>query len=264
MHAPAVRHESRLRLFALSIVRAGALLAALALIPAPCKARQPAPQVGESGAAAECRILALTNALRERAGVPPLRLERRLSRAARWLARDMAANDYLSHTDRRGRFIDERIPACGYDDYTAIGENLGGGQTTAEEVVACWMRSPSHRANLLSPQFSEMGAALACSRASRYRNCWVQEFGSRTSLSPQESDGEVTTRSLTLPAATSAEAWQQRMRSRSATICGSARQANKRPSTLLLALRPGRHALRAEADVEAMLSSDAAALLCLQ
>ena len=106
------------------------------------------------------RVVQLTNEIRVQHGLAPLQINAALTRSAQWMAQDMVQHDYLRHTDFTGREINPRLPEFGYDGYQEIGENIAGGQVTPEEVVADWMRSPGHRANLLNPAFREIGFAF--------------------------------------------------------------------------------------------------------
>jgi uncharacterized protein YkwD len=131
-----------------------------------------------------CRIVHLTNQVRARYRLAPLQVHPALVRSARWMAQDMAEHDYLRHTDFLGREIDPRLPSFGYGDYSEIGENIAGGQLTAEEVVADWMRSPGHRANMLNPTFREIGVAHFKGGHSHFKHYWVQDFGVRSESFP--------------------------------------------------------------------------------
>lgn len=63
--------------------------------------------------------------------------------------------------------------------WTAMAENIAAGQSRPEDVVRTWMESPSHRANLLSPQFREVGAGYYFSGSSTYGHYWTLELGAR-------------------------------------------------------------------------------------
>lgn len=130
------------------------------------------------------RVVQLTNEIRARYGLAPLQIHPALVRSARWMARDMVQHDYLRHTDFLGREIDPRLPSFGYGDYSEIGENIAGGQLTPEEVVAGWMRSPGHRANVLNPTFREIGVAHFQGGHTHYKHYWVQDFGVRSEFYP--------------------------------------------------------------------------------
>lgn len=130
------------------------------------------------------RVVQLTNEIRAVYGLAPLQVHPALIHSAQWMARDMVQHNYLCHTDSLGREIDPRLPGFGYSDYREIGENIAGGQLTAEEVVADWMRSPGHRANLLNPTFREIGVAHFNGDHTHFKHYWVQDFGTRSDTYP--------------------------------------------------------------------------------
>ena len=130
------------------------------------------------------RVVQLTNQIRVQHGLAPLQVHSSLEKSARWMAQDMVQHNYLRHTDFLGREIDPRLPECGYEDYREIGENIAGGQLTPEEVVTDWMRSPGHRANLLNPNFREIGVAHLFGSHTHYKHYWVQDFGMRSDSYP--------------------------------------------------------------------------------
>ena len=150
-------------------VPAGAVAAAET---ARAAASAPMAAVAASPGPALAAALAEINRLRARAGVPALALNPKLTAAAQGHADDMAAHGYFSHTGRDGRTFGQRIRAAGYADYTALGENIARGQPGWYAAIASWMRSPGHRANMLSPSFKDIGLG----GRSRY---WVQDFGTR-------------------------------------------------------------------------------------
>ena len=129
-------------------------------------------------------LIELTNVERVKAGLAPVKRQDDLSRAARWQAEDMASGNYFDHKDHLGRHIEPRLPDFGYVGYCALGENIAGGQTSPAEVVAGWMKSPGHRANLLNPDFREVGVAYVHAPNSEYQDYWVQDFGSRSEVFP--------------------------------------------------------------------------------
>ncbi len=68
----------------------------------------------------------------------------------------------------------ERAIEAGYV-FRIIGENLAGGQRTADEVVADWMASPGHRDNILAPHWTETGVGIRT--GGHFGVYWVQMFG---------------------------------------------------------------------------------------
>ena len=99
-----------------------------------------------------------------------------LAQAALGHSRDMANNDYFSHGAPGGSQVSDRASQAGYR-WQRIGENIAAGQGSAEQVVAGWLASPGHCANIMNPGFTEMGAAYATSQGSAAGIYWTQVFG---------------------------------------------------------------------------------------
>lgn len=133
---------------------------------------QPYSVAGVEWAVAE--VLALTNAERAAAALPPLTADRRLAVAAQAHSADMVGRDFYAHTTPEGREPWDRARSAGAP-HRAIGENIACGQRTPAEVVRGWMNSPGHRANILTPGFTHLGVGYATGgRAGTY---WTQVFG---------------------------------------------------------------------------------------
>ena len=60
--------------------------------------------------------------------------------------------------------------------YRTAGENIAAGQRTSQQVVDEWMASPGHRANILNPNYTEIGVALYYDSSDPYEYNWVQLF----------------------------------------------------------------------------------------
>lgn len=103
-------------------------------------------------------------------GLGPVRLDPALSAMAQRQADAMARANSLSH-DVGGSFS-SRVNAAGLDTVRA-GENLGGGYYSTEEAFAGWQKSSGHNANLLMPQATRFGIALAKDPATEYRVYWA-------------------------------------------------------------------------------------------
>jgi uncharacterized protein YkwD len=130
-------------------------------------------------------ILRLTNEARSSArtcgqqrypAAPLLNWNVRLAEAAHVHSADMARRNVLSHAGPTGREVGSRAETAGYD-WRGIGENIATGQGSPERVVAGWLTSPTHCANLLNPSFTEMGAAYALNMDSDSGIFWTQVFG---------------------------------------------------------------------------------------
>lgn len=111
--------------------------------------------------------LCLLNRVRARHGLPRLRLNAKLSRAARRHSRDMVRHRYFAHDSLSGRSPFERMRATHYVPRSAswwLGENIGWGSGSLAEPIAmvrAWMHSPPHRANILSRHFRDIGIGIA-------------------------------------------------------------------------------------------------------
>ncbi|MEO5845226.1 MAG: CAP domain-containing protein [Caldimonas sp.] len=132
-------------------------------------------------------VLRLVNEARRRGGVcgtrrfaaaAPLAWSDSLAAAALAHRQDMAAHDYFDHVDRRGSAVAERARRHGYP-WRVIGENIAAGQGAPQQVVAGWLASPGHCANVLSPDFREMATAYALNPQAAMEIYWTQVFGSR-------------------------------------------------------------------------------------
>jgi uncharacterized membrane protein YgcG len=86
----------------------------------------------------------------------------------------MATHDTLSHTGSDGSQLSDRISAAGYE-FRASAENIAYNYTDPAAVMAGWMGSPGHRANILNENYCEMGVGLAYSDTNQ--PYWTQNFG---------------------------------------------------------------------------------------
>jgi len=104
-------------------------------------------------------LLLLTNLKRQEKGLPPLIMNSQLTQAAYQKAKDMFSKNYWAHVAPDGTTPWVFIRGSGYD-YVYAGENLARGFTTSNDVVEAWMNSQSHRENMLSPNYQEIGFAI--------------------------------------------------------------------------------------------------------
>jgi uncharacterized protein YkwD len=134
-------------------------------------------------------VLCLVNRARAAHGERPLRPNRRLRRAAQAHSASMAEHGYFEHLGPRGQTPLARMRAAGYIPGSrvgyAIGENIAWGSlwlATPRAIVAAWMRSPEHRANILDGRYRETGIGV-CPRlpgsfAQKQRGgIYTQDFG---------------------------------------------------------------------------------------
>lgn len=109
---------------------------------------------------------------------PPVQWNAKLAAASLAHSRDMASHDYFAHEGRGGTQVGDRVRREGYD-WRAVGENIAAGQGSPQQVMASWLSSPGHCSNIMSPRFTEMGAAHAIEPASEATIYWTQVFGTR-------------------------------------------------------------------------------------
>lgn len=91
--------------------------------------------------------------------LPGLTIDENLSQAALAKAQDMFADQYWSHTAPDGTQPWDFIKSSGYQ-YSVAGENLAKNFTETHTMVEAWMNSPTHQANVLSPNYSNTGIAV--------------------------------------------------------------------------------------------------------
>lgn len=104
-------------------------------------------------------MLLLINQDRQTYKLLPLALNENLSQAALLKAQDMLDRNYWAHSAPDGTNPWVFIQKAGYK-YTYAGENLARGFTKSEDVVRAWMKSPTHRTNILSPNYQDVGFAV--------------------------------------------------------------------------------------------------------
>jgi uncharacterized protein YkwD len=111
------------------------------------------------------------------AATTALRWNDALTQAALVHSDDMVAHNFFSHTGSDGRSAGDRATAAGYV-WRTWGENIAAGQPTVNTVVAAWMASDGHCANLMNPAFRDIGlACVAGGSSNRYRTYWTQVLG---------------------------------------------------------------------------------------
>jgi|GEM_PF-4533577 len=125
-------------------------------------AAQPSVAVQSAMAA---QIVAETNAERARYGLKALVVDADLTAAALIRAREIAQT--FSHTRPDGS-------SCFTVSAKAFGENIARGHNSVNRVMAAWMTSEGHRANILRASYGSIGAA--CIRVNGILH-WVQLFG---------------------------------------------------------------------------------------
>jgi uncharacterized protein YkwD len=102
----------------------------------------------------ETSLLKEMNRARADHGLTPLRVDSHLERAARSHSREMLDDNVFTHGAFATRMLRFDVKA------NLAGENLAwgtGSYSSAQALVAGWLASPEHRANLLRPGFHRVG-----------------------------------------------------------------------------------------------------------
>jgi hypothetical protein len=109
-------------------------------------------------------IMDRINHERSSRSIPTVATNAKLATAAQEKSDDMLARSYFSHIDPDGNYIWPKIEAAGYKPFLTLGENLAMDFSSPDELIAAWMNSPTHRANLLNDKFRDQGLALSSGR----------------------------------------------------------------------------------------------------
>jgi uncharacterized protein YkwD len=182
MGSPSVPSCRRLALLLALGSALGAPGSAAAAGPVACQSAEARPaQVSERVVVRS--TLCLLNAERRQHGLRALRLNERLSRAARRHSQDMARNHYFDHTSRSGASFVDRIRRTGYLTGARrwkVAENIAWGTewlASPRAIMKAWMDSPGHRANILDASYREIGIGVAAQ--SGPRALYTTDFGAR-------------------------------------------------------------------------------------
>jgi uncharacterized protein YkwD len=108
------------------------------------------------------------------AAAAPLAWSTKLEAAARAHSTDMRDRNYFDHENVQGPTLAQRLATAGYA-YRGYGENIAAGYATLDAVMAGWLQSPGHCANIMSPNFTEVGMALV--QGGSYRTYWTMDLG---------------------------------------------------------------------------------------
>lgn len=146
-----ILHNSSLLILGLSLI---AYQAALSFFPAL------APRIlGYAANISPSEVIRLTNEKRTIEGLSPLEENPQLSQAAQSKAADMIARSYWAHVAPDGTQPWKFFTDAGYR-YRYAGENLARDFSNPSSAVDAWVASPSHKENLFSPKYKEIGVAV--------------------------------------------------------------------------------------------------------
>ena len=111
-------------------------------------------------------LLCLHNQIRVQAGLPTLKDNAKLRKAAVGHSADMVSEGFFDHTSPDGDSFVDRILGAGYakrNDGWTLGENLAWGTgdlSSAKGVMDAWMNSAGHKANILKRAYKEVGIGI--------------------------------------------------------------------------------------------------------
>jgi uncharacterized protein YkwD len=137
----------------------------------------------------EGATLCLINQERARHGELPLAVNPRLAGAARLHSDDMLHADYFAHVSPGGETPLDRVQASGYIPNSKVGytlgENIAWGTlylATPSSIVAAWIASPEHLANILNASYRDTAVAIDASAPPSLAGgqagaIYTQEFG---------------------------------------------------------------------------------------
>lgn len=129
-------------------------------------------------------LIELTNQARTESGLKPLSPNHKLTQAAYRKAHDILEQGYFAHTNPSGKPFYQWIEEEGYN-YLYAGENLAVDFSSNEGVAAAWLASPSHRANIVNENYTEIGlVALRGAWQDHATTVVVQMFGTILQDSP--------------------------------------------------------------------------------
>jgi uncharacterized protein YkwD len=123
----------------------------------------------------EQRMVDLINQARRNNGLAAVRVDSRLTDAARKHGRDMATNHFVSHTGSDRSWVGPRVNTAEYQ-WAYVGENLAVSYVTADAAHNFWMGSPDHRNNILSGNYTEIGVGYIEQAGSRWTRYYVVTF----------------------------------------------------------------------------------------
>ena len=102
----------------------------------------------------------LTNEQREAQKLSMLNTSPLLTKAAELKVADMVTKNYFAHTSPEGKTPWYWLEMVGYN-YQYAGENLAVNFMDSKDVADAWMNSPTHRANIVKGNYTEIGTGIA-------------------------------------------------------------------------------------------------------
>lgn len=118
----------------------------------------PAPAPGPTNPTA-AEFVTLVNQHRASLGLGILTWHAEAAGVGQTHSQDMVNRGFFSHINPDGETPWDRLAEAGIT-YTTAGENIAYGYATASAVLAAWLSSPGHKANIENPNFTHHGIGL--------------------------------------------------------------------------------------------------------
>jgi len=124
------------------------------------------------------QIIIAVNKERKKENLPELKINQKLMNASQKKADHMSEYSYFSHIHKEsGKKWSDFIKESGYS-YSVAGENLANGFYDINGMVQAWMKSPSHKENILNSEVRETGVGVSYGTLDGNPTIFVvQEFG---------------------------------------------------------------------------------------
>ncbi len=119
--------------------------------------------------------LDIINSFRRAKGISPLTLSNELTEIANARAEEIAWSGKHSHTRPNGKKFSSILKDAGITKGT-VGENIGWGYGSVEDVCQAWKESESHYKNIMDPEFKKIGIGIAADPDPDKLFCWTQIF----------------------------------------------------------------------------------------
>lgn len=133
------------------------------------------PTPAELSAIISANMVNLINESRVEAGIEPLQENVTLAKFAEIKGQDMITRDYFSHDTPEGKRPWQWIDRGEYD-YVYAGENLAMDFNSAEVVHSAFLKSPSHRKNILNPKYKDVGIGVVTGELNGHQTILLVEF----------------------------------------------------------------------------------------
>ncbi len=120
-------------------------------------------------------VLRIVNGYRAAEGIAPLTLSEELTVMSCVRAEEVAWSGDHDHTRPGYKSFKTVFKEAGFETGLA-GENIGWGYATPEAVCEAWKNSRTHYANIMNPEFTQIGIGVAADPDPSGKLCWTQHF----------------------------------------------------------------------------------------